>query len=618
MYARKVFAVIVAITLVFGSFSFSFAADDVSAASSGSAVFTDLTGHWAAGAINKWAGYGIIHGSEGLFRPDAPITRGEMAVILDNMMDYQVKASNKFTDLQSGKFYTDAVLKANAAGIIKGDGATVRPNDKITREEAAVMLSRAFAVKEASSGSAFTDAAEISSWARGAIYGMESKGYINGYNGMLSPKESISRAAVVTLIDNIVKAYYTAAGTYTDNVNGTAVIKVTGVTLKGITVSENLIIAEGVADGDATLDSVTVKGSTIIRGGGENSIHITGTSHIENLTIEIVDGKVRVVADGVTIQEVDILEGEEIILDGSFGTITNKAPGAKLIVASGSTIDKVVANAKTAISGTGTLKTVEFKDGSNDSSVTTPNTRITVDSGVTGVTGGGGESVPEGSSGTNNSGGTGLTGGTTTGGHHNDTTVPTPSISVFKVTSAGVEVAPIGGLYTIDNASTATNTGIDVTISNTGNYTYTATITIWKGSKTGKKMAYASAGGLTKTYLDMLSAWDYVTFSDMSLMFDHLGTSHDGWYLGPTGDKVSGSDKTVFIDSITAMFDRMKDGRVYFVEVTLTPSGGSTGSTSFTIQKELLCSVIRRRRDYYFNREKPSVVNPNLLSALVH
>ncbi|HVI40279.1 MAG TPA: S-layer homology domain-containing protein, partial [Anaerovoracaceae bacterium] len=453
MYIRKIFALILAIALVFGSFSFSFASEELKTTNSNAAAFTDLTGHWAAEAIYKWAGYGIINGFEGAFRPDNSITRGEMAVILDNMMDYQVKASNKFTDLQQGKFYTDAVLKANAAGIIIGDGKTVRPNDKITREEAAVMLSRAFAVKEASSGNTFADASSISDWAKGAVFGMEAKGYLNGYDGHFEPKADITRAAAVTIIDNIVKAYYTTAGTYTENVEGTAVIKVSGVILKDITVSENLIIAEGVAQGDATLDSVTVKGDTVVRGGGENSIHIIGNSSLTSITIQKVDGKIRiVVSDGITIQELEITAGEEIILDGSFGTVNMDAPDATLTVNAGSSVQKVVATAKVSIRGLGAVTEVDLNAGANGSSVTTPNTEITVSSGVSGVTGGGGTPIPAGSSGKNNSSGSDVAESTGGGGGGGGTDTPSPTLTLDEssVRIGGHTVTKSGIYYEID------------------------------------------------------------------------------------------------------------------------------------------------------------------------
>ena len=48
-------------------------------------AFSDMEGHWAEGAINKWSQeYSIIQGYEdGTFRPDQSITRGAFAGIMD-------------------------------------------------------------------------------------------------------------------------------------------------------------------------------------------------------------------------------------------------------------------------------------------------------------------------------------------------------------------------------------------------------------------------------------------------------------------------------------------------------------------------------------------------------
>ncbi len=99
MKFRKIIAIITALAMVLTAFSVSFAEEEDGQASltSQAPAFTDLKDylgmdHWAKAAIDKWSGYGIISGYEGKFRPDDSITRGELAVILDNMMDYQVAA----------------------------------------------------------------------------------------------------------------------------------------------------------------------------------------------------------------------------------------------------------------------------------------------------------------------------------------------------------------------------------------------------------------------------------------------------------------------------------------------------------------------------------------------
>jgi hypothetical protein len=108
--------------------------------------YTDTNTHWAKTSIDKWSANGLFQGDNGLFRPDNYISRGEMAVIIDRIMDYQDSAENTFSDLDNNLWYTDAILKANQAGVIEGSNNLIRPDDYITRQEAVVMLSRAFGI----------------------------------------------------------------------------------------------------------------------------------------------------------------------------------------------------------------------------------------------------------------------------------------------------------------------------------------------------------------------------------------------------------------------------------------------------------------------------------------
>ena len=77
-----------------------------SAVGASAATFSDTAGHWAESAIERWSGYGVINGYNGRFMPNDKITRGEMAVILDKLMGYQVAAENTFHDLKAGMYYT--------------------------------------------------------------------------------------------------------------------------------------------------------------------------------------------------------------------------------------------------------------------------------------------------------------------------------------------------------------------------------------------------------------------------------------------------------------------------------------------------------------------------------
>jgi len=432
MKHRKIWALALTAAMVLGSFTIASAAsgDNLTAVNSAVPVsaFSDVKDHWAAPAIDQWSGRGVINGFEGLFRPDDAITRGEMAVILDNMMDYQVTVDNTFYDVAPGQFYTEAVLKANASGILLGNGVALRPTDYITREEAAVILSRTFSVNGAATEASFDDATAISTWAKAQISAMQVKGYIEGFNNYFRPQANVSRAEMLTIINNIVKAYYTIPGTYTENVVGTAVIKVPNVILKDLTVSGNLIVAEGVAKGDATFDSVTILGDLVIRGGGENSIHIIGDAATNSIRIEKIGDRVRIViGDGLTVQEMEVSAGEEIIISGNVGILDISAPGvlinvddakiktaivsgegSSIVVGEGSTIESIAASAKVMISGAGDVGQVTLYAGADGSGITTANTEITVAVGVEEVTGGGGTAIPAGSTGTNDASGDGM------------------------------------------------------------------------------------------------------------------------------------------------------------------------------------------------------------------
>lgn len=149
-------------------------------------IYRDTDGHWAAETIEGFSRLGLIEGYNGQFFPNKNITRGEMAVILDRLMDYQTAAKNSFSDLGEA-FYTDAVLKANAVGVMLGSNGTVRPTDPITRQEAAVLLCRALGLEGSGSVAQFSDRGQIASWAADAVGAMAAKKLLQGANGIFVP-----------------------------------------------------------------------------------------------------------------------------------------------------------------------------------------------------------------------------------------------------------------------------------------------------------------------------------------------------------------------------------------------------------------------------------------------
>lgn len=208
----------------------------------GAAAYQDTEGHWAEDIIDKWSNYGVLQGSDEGFAPDEPIIRGDMAVIIDRLMDYQSKADNTFSDLGQA-YYTDAVLRAAQAGVMEGSDGKVRPEEYITREEAVCMLARAMSVAGGNGLSGFADDASISSWAKSNVISFAQKGYINGQPGNLfAPQDNITRAEVIQVLDNMISDYITEAGTVTEVGNGIVIVKASGVTLDGVEIQDNLVL----------------------------------------------------------------------------------------------------------------------------------------------------------------------------------------------------------------------------------------------------------------------------------------------------------------------------------------------------------------------------------------
>jgi hypothetical protein len=86
-------------------------------------------------------------------------------------------------------------------------------------------------------------------------------------------------------------------------------------------INGNLTISEQAGDGDVTLKNVVVKGTTTIKGGGMNSIHLENST-LNSVVVNKADGHVRLVAAGytqvgtVTLQSGAILEEDQLTAGG--------------------------------------------------------------------------------------------------------------------------------------------------------------------------------------------------------------------------------------------------------------------------------------------------------------
>ena len=171
--------------------------------------FTDVTNHWAYSAIKRVYTRGWMVGmDEKTFAPDQQLSRAMLAVILYVMAgEPAVTGESPFTDVPAGCWYTDAIVWAAQNGIVCGFGdGTFRPNEAVTRAQAAVMLYgyAAFTGADVTARadlSAYSDAGQIPSWAMDAMQWANARRLIVGRDSShLVPDGKTTRAEMAAIL----------------------------------------------------------------------------------------------------------------------------------------------------------------------------------------------------------------------------------------------------------------------------------------------------------------------------------------------------------------------------------------------------------------------------------
>lgn len=298
---------------------------------------SDVSGHWAEKYINTAVSKGIVKGySDGAFKPDKPVTRAEFASMMNKALGNTGTTTISFNDVSSSGWYYSDIAKAVAAGYVSGyDETSFRPDSSITREEAAVMISRIVpSTGSAGNLTSFGDSGSISSWAMNGMQKSNGKGYMGAYSdGNLHPKEKLTRAQTAKIICDILDKETI--------VTETPSVKANGTTLSGKIYSNGVIIHKDLAENSAAIENCVVMGDLSIQGGGSNSIVISN-SRIADCSVAKSGSPVRVVAKGETsILNTDVsnaarLETSNLTGDSGIGFSSINAKGSSALTLSGS------------------------------------------------------------------------------------------------------------------------------------------------------------------------------------------------------------------------------------------------------------------------------------------
>ncbi len=174
----------------------------------------------------------------------------------------------------------------------------------------------------------------------------------------------------------------------THTITGNVSVNVTGTTLKNSTITGDLVLGEGIGDGDAIVEGVTVLGDTVVKGGGENSIHFTN-SVLLTVIVNKNNGIIRIVVEGSTsvtevqletptridasllghnaqgINNVTISEALQgtVQLLGNFETVNSRATNVRIQLDGATDIRTLVLNATATVFGdtwTGNINTAQI------------------------------------------------------------------------------------------------------------------------------------------------------------------------------------------------------------------------------------------------------------------
>ena len=368
-----------------------------SSTASFAANFNDLSqASWAKTIIEEWSSKELVSGyPDGTFRPNNNITRAEFATLVQKAFNLESDEKAQFNDVSSDAWYYSAVGTLASLGVVGGyEDGTFRPNGQITRAEAAAIMANLKGLEaQTDIALSFYDYDSMPSWAIRHIGAVLDAGVMNGYpDNTFRASNTITRAESVATLNNVLNPAVSKdlvinqAGTFGGTelehkvVTGNVIVNVEDVTLKNMVIEGNLILAEGIEEGDAILENVTVQGNTEVLGGGANSIYIRN-SRLKNIIVAKKNNSIRIVAEGtstfgtitaksgVKLEEKNLVNSEgfgeviieegaegEIILEGNFSKVTVKAAGVTIRLPEGSKIAEITVNAAVKIVGQGTIE----------------------------------------------------------------------------------------------------------------------------------------------------------------------------------------------------------------------------------------------------------------------
>ncbi len=179
-------------------------------------VFSDTKDYpWAEEAIERLYKSGVVNGmGDGGFGCKRQVSRADFMVMLMRLTKQNVPFTENFADVTEDKYYYKELGTAKALGFATGrEGNIFDPQGSITREDMATLVWRVMSKlgklpenADISPKERFSDANEISEYAKNAVGVLVDEKLLNGYEtGEFKPKGYATRAECAVVLDKLNK-----------------------------------------------------------------------------------------------------------------------------------------------------------------------------------------------------------------------------------------------------------------------------------------------------------------------------------------------------------------------------------------------------------------------------
>jgi hypothetical protein len=278
---KKILSLVLVLAMVLGSFSFTFAASDVTA---------DIQDDDVKAAVERLVAFGIVNGmDDGKYHPEEVVTREQFAKIVVEALGLgtaadAAKGSTQFTDVATDRWSVGYINTAVGQGILKGypDG-TFQPAKEVSYAEAATMLVRALGYQD--------EFLTGSSWPQNYLAKAADLDITD--NVRISATGAADRGSVAVMVNNTLDAEMIEQESYGDDNNWSE----TGITLlqeklEVVKYEDAVVTATPKVDSTIDDDQLSFKDATYVDDDGKEQDEVEDTFDvtIEGLSIDSLLG----------------------------------------------------------------------------------------------------------------------------------------------------------------------------------------------------------------------------------------------------------------------------------------------------------------------------------------